>query len=436
MPKLNEKLTDTVAKRCKFQPTIVKNGSSRPNHAGFSIFWCGKTPGFGVRVTDRGIRTWIVEHRVDGKTVRRKLGRVSGSGRDAISAEHARKLSIKRSGELVQGVDVYANQRAAAKRDERDGLTFEQALQQYIDDNGARERPLKQRTREDYLEMVSPGGVNDYGRMRIPGELASIAEKRIASVTGSDMKALYLRLQKRGRTRAAYAMRVLRAVLRYHDVKLDNDPFARDQAGRDRIRLPRANRRKRVIPQERLGLWWKAASAAPSGDKFQFMVLTGLRPGETAQVKASDVDLNGGRIPIVDTKNGKEHVVLLSRQAKRIIAARIKGKDPQDTLFEADPRESQKTIIEHCGVPFSPHDCRRTFSTIAANLLPELVLKRLLNHAVGDDVTAGHYVHLDEATLRGAWQRVADFIYKKAAQRQPRRGEQKVVPIIRAAVAA
>jgi hypothetical protein len=73
-------------------------------------------------------------------------------------------------------------------------------------------------------------------------------------------------------------------------------------------------------------------------------------------------------------------------------------------------------VIEASGVPFSPHDCRRTFSTTAANLLPELVLKRLLNYAVGDDVTAGHYVHLGEADLRGAWQRVADRITKKAPQ--------------------
>jgi hypothetical protein len=56
-----------------------------------------------------------------------------------------------------------------------------------------------------------------------------------------------------------------------------------------------------------------------------------------------------------------------------------------------------------------------------------------VNHAEGGDVTAGHYVHLDEATLRGAWQRIADFISKKALQRLPRRGEEKVVPIRRKA---
>jgi integrase len=41
------------------------------------------------------------------------------------------------------------------------------------------------------------------------------------------------------------------------------------------------------------------------------------------------------------------------------------------------------------GVPFSAHDCRRTFSAIAAGVLPGYVVKRLLNHADGNDVSAG-----------------------------------------------
>jgi integrase len=427
MPRLDRRLTDTIAKKCAV-PKLS-----------YAIYWCPVQPGFGVRVTHEGFRSWVIERRdLNGKTKRVTLGAVSGTGkgRNVISAELARRKAVQESGDISEGIDRRAEQRDAAKREERDGLTFEQALRQYIDDDGARERPLKERTKTDYVEMVWQGGVNGSGRMRKPGELASIANKRIDSIGGADMKVLYRELQRRGRTRAAYAVRVLRAVQRYHGVKLADDPFARDQAGRDRIRLPRANQRKRVIPPERLGNWWKAASDAPSGDKFMFMLLTGLRPGETAQIKASDVDLGGGRIPIVDTKNGKAHTVLLSRQAKRIAAARMKGREPNEPLFEADPRDSQNKIIKASGVPFSPHDCRRTFASIAANLVPELVLKSLLNHAAGNDVTQGHYVHLDEATMRGAWQKLADTIDKLASQRQPRRGEQKVVPIIRAAVAA
>lgn len=70
-------------------------------------------------------------------------------------------------------------------------------------------------------------------------------------------------------------------------------------------------------------------------------------------------------------------------------------------------------------------------------MLPGYIVKRLVNHADGGDVTAAHYVNIDEATLRGAWQTVADIITKKASQRAPERGEDKVVPLARrSAVAA
>ncbi|HKO52132.1 MAG TPA: hypothetical protein VJV79_30700 [Polyangiaceae bacterium] len=147
--------------------------------------------------------------------------------------------------------------------------------------------------------------------------------------------------------------------------------------------------------------------------------------------KVADLDLVGGR---VTTERHEER----QRPCGAAVGAgegdrkrRAAGKKPEDLLFDhcVDARKTIARIIEQSGAAFSPHDCRRTFSAMAANLLPELVLKCLLNHAVGDDVTAGHYVHFSEADLRGAVQRVADYLTKKSSQRPPKRGEEKVVPI-------
>src|SRR5690606_31998025 len=114
-------------------------------------------------------------------------------------------------------------------------------------DNSARKKRLKERTKRDYLDMVRPAEVGPTGRQRAAGELHSIADTRLDKMTGADAKALYQELQKRGPTRAAYAMRVLRGTLNYHGVRLDGDPFAKTTPGRDRIRLPKSNARKRVI---------------------------------------------------------------------------------------------------------------------------------------------------------------------------------------------
>lgn len=426
MPVLEKRLTDSLA---------VGKQCAAPGK-GYAIYWCPKTPGFGVRVTHDGFRSWVLERRLNGKTVRRTLGAVSGSGRNAISAEAARGLAVQRSGELVQGRDVALEQRAAAKLEKTTGLSFGDALRQFVSDTSSRNVPLAERTKTDYLAMIAPEAVGPSGRLRRAGELESVADTRLDRITGPAIKALYQQLQKRGPTRAAYAMRVLRGVLNYHGVRLEDDPFAKATAGRDRIRLPKPNARSRRIPPERLASWWKAASAAENGDKFQFMVLTGVRPGETSAIKVSDVDVTGGRVAIADPT--RPYVVLLSKQAKAIAKGRVAGKKPEELLFDqaADPRKSIARIIRESSVPFSPHDCRRTFSSIAASALPGYTVKRLMNHANGNDVTAAHYVNLDEATLRGAWQAVADIITKKASQRAPKRGDEKVVPITRRVASA
>jgi integrase len=404
MPKLNRKLTDTIAR-------FANVPSDR-----YVIYWCAHTPGFGVRVTPDGARSWILERRVNGRTVRRTLGHVTGSGRGAVTAEKARELAVQRSGELVQGRDVSVEQRAERKSAKRTGITFAEALRIYVEDDSARKRPLKARTRSDYFGMILDSQQGQNGRKRAEGELASIANKRLNALTGVSIKSLYKALQKRGQTRAAYAMRVLRGTLNYHGVRLEDDPFDRATPRRERIVLPSPNKRDRVVPAEKLASWWKASSTAANGDFFQLLLLTGLRRGELTDARVADIELQGGRLKVPDTKSRKAHVVLLSEEAMEIVRKRVGEKSPYDLLFEAagDPRKSLRKIVKASGVAFSAHDCRRTFGTIAASLLPGYLVKRLLNHADGADVTAGHYIHLDEQTLRAGWQTVADFVMLRA----------------------
>src|SRR5699024_6265035 len=48
------------------------------------------------------------------------------------------------------------------------------------------------------------------------------------------------------------------------------------------------------------------------------------------------------------------------------------------------------------------------------------LLTRLINHAVNNDVTLGHYVGKGEAQLRAGWQTVADFVAKAANEEMAR----------------
>ena len=78
MPILKTKLTDSAVAKL---PLPEK---------GQAFYWCPMTPGFGVRVGATGDRAYIFERRLDGKTVRRTLGKASGPA--SISADTGRKL--------------------------------------------------------------------------------------------------------------------------------------------------------------------------------------------------------------------------------------------------------------------------------------------------------------------------------------------------------
>ena len=81
-----------------------------------------------------------------------------------------------------------------------------------------------------------------------------------------------------------------------------------------------------------------------------------------------------------------------------------------------EPRNAVSRVSDISGVPFTLHDLRRTFITIAESLdIPAYALKRLLNHKDPNDVTAG-YIVSDVERLREPMQRITDFIKEQISQ--------------------
>ena len=79
------------------------------------------------------------------------------------------------------------------------------------------------------------------------------------------------------------------------------------------------------------------------------------------------------------------------------------------------PKKQIQAVVDASGVEFSPHDCRRTFATIAEAVnLPLTMIKRLMNHVTTNDVTGG-YIVTEEATLRAAINKIASYITAKAS---------------------
>jgi hypothetical protein len=100
---------------------------------------------------------------------------------------------------------------------------------------------------------------------------------------------------------------------------------------------------------------------------------------------------------------------------------------PDEPLFPVvDARKTLAWINAQTGTTVQGHDLRATFASIAEELVSGGVLKRMMNHAGGGDVTLGHYVGKSETQLRAGWQSVADFIEAAAAPAQARERTRRV----------
>jgi hypothetical protein len=82
------------------------------------IYWAEKSPGFGLRVSPRGTKTFIVQYRVrlpDGtlKERQEKLGRL-----DYMTVAQARKRAQQSQTDAIDGIDPVAERRAKKKAEE------------------------------------------------------------------------------------------------------------------------------------------------------------------------------------------------------------------------------------------------------------------------------------------------------------------------------
>jgi integrase len=129
------------------------------------------------------------------------------------------------------------------------------------------------------------------------------------------------------------------------------------------------------------------------------------------------VDFAGGviRVPAARTKAGRKLDLPMTDFVRDLLVARrTVGKTkfvfPSNSAsgHVVEPKFALDLVAENCSVRVSAHDLRRTFITIAESCeISAFALKALVNHSLGNDVTAG-YVQMSAERLRAPAQRVCD----------------------------
>jgi len=375
---------------------------------GYTLHWDDEIKGFGVRITVAGAFAFIYQRRIHGHTRKFTLGRYP-----SITPDQARKRVQRIALEITEGKDPAAERKLQRTK----GITLAEAVADYL-----RDRDLKPRTVTDVKR-----------RMRRLGDWQSLPIKEI---TRDMVVARHRKIGETSPSSANCVFRYLRAVLNYaaEAYGTGNMPFLTDIPTR-RLSATRSwyrvERRRTLIAVHDLAKWWQAVEALAADDSlfrhgpeyrdyFQFVLLTGLRRSEAQGLTWDAVDMKAQTVTIRDTKNREPHTLPLTDYLQTLIERR-KERAKGPFVFATPDRErvdnwryALDAITKQSGVTFCIHDLRRTFATVAESLdLPAYAIKKLLNHKMGADVTAG-YIVITVERLRAPMQKITDFILKAA----------------------
>lgn len=335
-------------------------------------FWDEAMDTFGVRVSPHGRKTFFLMYWTRGERKRLKLGEFP-----RISLAEARREAMAKLGDLARGIDPAEHRDAV-----RGGETLAAVAEQYLSQWAKRE---KRSWREDQ-------------RILERDVLPSLGKIKARELTKKDILGVLDILVRReapiaaNRTRAVISRVLSWAVER--DILEVNVCTAVKKPALEHERTRFLNER------EICGFWRALDDELPViANGLRLLLLTAQRTVEVRQMRLSQIEGGNWHIPRAITKNGKDHLVPLSRQALEVI--RSQAEEGSDLILASPRRHEQplsdaalshvaRRLCRRLGFQFTPHDLRRTATTHMGKLGVERFIRgRILNHS--DQSVTGVY---------------------------------------------
>lgn len=393
-----------------------------------------------LRVHAGGAKSWLVTKKVAGKPVRVTLGHFSKNGASGGMGYQAAKAQVADIvAKMYAGVDPNLEKlkRKSELVAERDALswTVVDGFVYYQQDKI--ETGISKRTAEGYMLTLT--------RLRE----STLNTKPLALLSANDLISYYdfcissdRRATRNGKTQARLDLAYLRAAYNLCGVRLKLpypaiSPF--DGLSDARPGWAKSHARTRIVAQGDgdLARWWSAVDAVcdtknPAhstnviADYLRLALLWGGRKSELLALRWDNVHLEGGYVllPGADTKSGRDHIIPLTKYAKKILLARreayttqgLDGATLTPFVFTSrrrrhgeyvpvvEPKATIKRIAEIAKMPFASHDLRRTFGTLFAELdVSKYAVQQALNHAP-DDTASRHYIRKRVSQLLPVYQ--------------------------------
>jgi integrase len=333
------------------------------------VYWDAGCPGFGVKVTPKGRKVFIVLYRTAGAGSKLRKYTIGPYGR--VTLHQARVAAQKVFAAKLEGRDPAAEKRAARRRIVADRV--EDLLETFI---------------AQRLSQNRSGG--EIARL-LRRELGKTwAGRSIHEISKRDVVEVVTAIEQRGAPVAANkALKATKTFLRWCVGRA-----VLDQSPAEGVPLPSKEvSRDRVLDDNELAQVILAARkiGGPYGGIVELLALTGQRREEIARLHREELDL-ARRIWIIPksrTKNAKAHVVHLSGQSMAVLKCAdqrgpyvlsLLGTKPFQEFSRAKRRLDQLSGV----IGWRLHDLRRTCVSGMARLgVAPHVADKILNHQAG-----------------------------------------------------
>ena len=387
--------------------------------------------GFGLEVTYRGYRTFIVQKKVHGRLMRRKIGRM---GDDGYLPHEAREVAEKYIRWMERGLDPKEVEEAGRQ------LTLRALVEDYIANRRKKNGdPLADKTKDDI-------------RKHLERNWSQWADLPVTAITRSSVKAQYLRIAERGETQANNSMRLLRPILNYSmDLNRDEEdnpiPASNPVDVIRRNQFPDRSREDRV-PSAKLGLFYSEVrntrldalaswSTRIKAAAVEMILITGLRTRDVISRRWEEVDIDHLTL-WTEGKSREWRLFPLATQAGDVLQWLWEHSE-NDHLFPSaggkkyphvgDIRAGLKRANSAIGGHhIKPHDLRRNHADLQTELGIDLLIGEMLSNRFGTETRAiatriKHYASYDLTCYRRQAQAIGTHYEKlrKKAEKKRRK---------------
>ena len=331
--------------------------------------WDTKIPGFGVRASPAGTKSFILIYRHRGRPRRLTLGRYP-----TLSLSMARQKATDALRTLSDGADPQA-----IKASDRNPYRFEDAVGAFVEQHCRRHNRVS--TAKETERVLRHRFVSRW------------RNRDVRDITRQDVLAVMDDIVAQGMPSAAN--HALAAVRKFFSWSVERELIAESPCLA--VKKPaRVNARERVLSEDEIGRVWNAALKIgyPFGTVVQLLMLTAQRRNEVAGMRRDHLNMAEQLwlLPAELTKSNREHGVPLAPLAVAVLETcpQLHGdlvfpsSGAADSIFSGFSKCKARLDVASGVTEWTLHDLRRTAATHMARLsVAPHIVERILNHTSG-----------------------------------------------------